>query len=111
MIPSNFTLPLATVEAALKTGTLKALATNGNWWLCRRNGKTQRWVTRPTEYRIPIKLGFHGHTIITHESLFCRPGDGNRTGARFLIEDMMPEGAKSSGPEKYSSYGTPKVME
>ena len=32
----------------------------------RRNGRTQTWKTRPTEFRIPIKHGLYTYAEITH---------------------------------------------
>jgi hypothetical protein len=31
----------------------------------RRNGRTKTWVTRPKEFRIPVKYGFYEHFYIT----------------------------------------------
>jgi hypothetical protein len=31
-----------------------------------RNGRTQTWRTRPTEYRVPVKYGLRGYGQITH---------------------------------------------
>jgi hypothetical protein len=31
----------------------------------RRNGRTQTWVTRPTEFRVPVKWGFRNCSQIT----------------------------------------------
>lgn len=35
----------------------------------RRNGRTQIWKTRPTEFRVPIKLGLYTYAAITHHDL------------------------------------------
>ena len=32
----------------------------------RRNGRTQLWVTRPEDFRIPVKFGMYGYGQITH---------------------------------------------
>lgn len=32
----------------------------------RRNGATQTWKTRPTEFRIPVKYGMYSYDNITH---------------------------------------------
>lgn len=34
----------------------------------RRNGKTQTWKTRPSEFRIPVKYGLYEYFNITHEN-------------------------------------------
>lgn len=31
----------------------------------RRNGRTQTWVTRPNEFRIPVKFGLRSYSQIT----------------------------------------------
>lgn len=56
------TLTLIDAEAALDSGRLYARMghnKHGEWsyWKLRRNGKTQTWKTRPSEYRIPVKGG------------------------------------------------------
>jgi hypothetical protein len=33
----------------------------------RRNGKTQTWKTRPTEFKIPVKYGFRTYDYITNQ--------------------------------------------
>ena len=45
------------IETALDEGRLQAQMVNGNWWDVRRNGQTKTWKTRPTEFRIPVKMG------------------------------------------------------
>ncbi len=37
---------------------------NGECLRVRRNGATQTWVTRPTEWRIPIKWGMRDYSQI-----------------------------------------------
>lgn len=32
----------------------------------RRNGRTQTWVTRPDDFRIPVKYGLRSYDAITH---------------------------------------------
>lgn len=49
----------------------------------RRNGQTQTWVTRPNNFRIPVKHGLYEHAQINHlnnesiyiasECLHCHP--------------------------------------
>lgn len=36
--------------------------------LARVNGRCMTWVTRPTEFRLPIKAGLYEHGYITHEN-------------------------------------------
>jgi hypothetical protein len=47
----------------------------------RRNGKTQTWVTRPDEFRVPVKYGLRGYGNITHLNA-----------AEFHIEEECPDG-------------------
>jgi len=35
---------------------------------CRRNGQTKTWVTRPNEFRVPIKHGFRECGYITDDN-------------------------------------------
>jgi hypothetical protein len=50
--------PCADIERKLDRGELEVAMANGNWW---------RGKTRPTEFRIPIKVGFRTCGAITHE--------------------------------------------
>ena len=45
------------IERALADRKLFVRMRNGNNWRVRRNGNTQRWATRPDEFRIPCKAG------------------------------------------------------
>src|SRR5215470_1573103 len=49
----EITMTRQELETALDAGKLFAHMRNGKWWRLRRNGKTQTWKTRPTEFRIP----------------------------------------------------------
>lgn len=44
--------------------------------VCRRNGKTQTWKTRPGHFKIPVKYGLYEYFYITHENAaeFCVEG-------------------------------------
>lgn len=79
-------MTLERIEAELDAGGVTAKAYNGNFWSCRRNGKTQLWKTRPGEFRIPVKIGFRSFGAITQASTIGRPGDGN--GPDFVINSM-----------------------
>lgn len=57
------------IEDALDAGKLEVLMTNGNWWTCRRNGKTKTWKTRPDDFRIPVKCGFRTTFQLTPTTL------------------------------------------
>lgn len=72
------------IETALDAGKLWANMGNGRWWVCRRNGKTQTWKTRPDDYRIPVKAGFRSTGQITPDN--ARPDV-------FHIGDAAPSGA------------------
>jgi hypothetical protein len=56
------------IELALDAGTLWASMQNGRYWRLRRNGRTQTWKTRPTDFRIPVKAGLKSCGEITHTS-------------------------------------------
>lgn len=60
---------LAQIETALDAGLIETQMANGNWWRVRRNGQTKTWKTRPTEFSIPVKIGFNRYGAITHQSL------------------------------------------
>lgn len=34
----------------------------------RRNGQTQTWVTRPNDFKVPIKYGLRDYTYITQDN-------------------------------------------
>lgn len=34
----------------------------------RRNGATKVWVTRPNEFRVPIKFGLRDYAYLTHDN-------------------------------------------
>lgn len=57
------------IEAALDHGRLFVLMQNGRYWQARRNGRTQTWKTRPSEFRIPLKAGLRATGEITHRSV------------------------------------------
>ena len=59
---------LTLVEKALSEGRLFCAMANGNYWRCRRNGRTKLWKTRSGEFRIPIKAGFRTCGYVTHRS-------------------------------------------
>lgn len=56
------------IETALTKRQLWMLMRNGRWWQARRNGMTKTWVTRPGEFRIPIKCGLKSCGYITHDT-------------------------------------------
>ena len=57
------------IEHALDQGKLFVRMRNGNNWRVRRNGQTQRWITRPDEFRIPCKAGLRLTFQLTHVDL------------------------------------------
>jgi hypothetical protein len=57
------------LETALDNGSLYARMGNGNYWKCRRNGKTQTWKTRPNDFRIPVKAGLKSCGAIDHHNV------------------------------------------
>ena len=78
-----FTLPATQAEALLDGGALSARMSNGRYWRLRRNGATKRWVTRPAEFRIPVKAGLRACGYITERSGFA-----HAPGADFLISTL-----------------------
>lgn len=59
-------MTLAQIEEALDAGRLEANVHSIKWWKLRRNGRTQRWKTRPHAFRIPVKAGIRSTGQITH---------------------------------------------
>ena len=57
------------IETALDQGRLQAHMSNGNWWDVRRNGSTKTWKTRPTEFRIPVKMGLRSCDYIDQNNM------------------------------------------
>jgi hypothetical protein len=55
------------IETALADGRLEVAMAHGRWWRARRNGKTRIWVTRPTEFSIPIKVGLKACARLTND--------------------------------------------
>jgi hypothetical protein len=72
------------IELALKRGLLAARMANGNAWQLRRNGQTQTWKTRPSEFRIPVKAGLKSYGAITERSVITLSSD-DRT---YIVEQM-----------------------
>lgn len=62
-------LSLAEIERHLDVGNIEASMNNKRWWRVRRNGATKRWVTRPKEFRIPVKAGLRSCAYICHHNL------------------------------------------
>jgi hypothetical protein len=60
---------LEETERLLDTGRLGVRMGNGRVWQARRNGRTQRWATRPDDFRIPIKMGLNRYSDITQEDI------------------------------------------
>ena len=60
---------LSELETLLDSGQLECLMASGRWWKLRRNGRTQRWKTRPSAFRIPVKAGFRSCTTLTEDDL------------------------------------------
>lgn len=59
----------AEFETALDAGNVKARMSNGNLWMVKRNGRTQTWKTRPSEFRIPIKIGFRDYGSVDQRNI------------------------------------------
>lgn len=61
------------LETLLDQGKLGFKVQRGKVWRVRRNGKTQTWKTRPTDFRIPVKIGYREYHEITHLNMNCQP--------------------------------------
>jgi hypothetical protein len=76
------------IEAALDTGELWAAMVSRfkptRYWRVRRNGKTQTWKTRPSEFSIPVKAGLREHARITETSYVATVGDTDWQNANFV---------------------------
>lgn len=84
------------IELALDSGHLWAAMRNGRYWKLRRNGATQRWKTRPAEYRIPVKAGLKSYGNVTHTSYVSRISDADWRSAHFVatMTDVDPNDVK-----------------
>ena len=76
------------IEAALDAGDLYIQMKTRRWWKLRRNGKTQRWKTRPNDFRIPIKFGLKNYGAIEH-SHFIRGEHMDPENIRY-VDDIPP---------------------
>lgn len=68
-----------TKQQALTLDTFHA-AHHANATKCaiyRRNGMTQTWITRPNDFRVPVKFGMYTYNNITHNEahLVYAPND------------------------------------
>jgi hypothetical protein len=82
------------IEASLQNGQLWAAMGNGRYWKLRRNGATQRWKTRPNDYRVPVKAGLKSCGQITHTSSVANIlDDANWRSANFVIAKTDPNNA------------------
>lgn len=57
------------LETALDAKRLYMRMPTGNWWVVRRNGKTQTWKTRDGAFRIPFKAGLRATGALTESDL------------------------------------------
>ena len=73
------------IESALERGDLWAAMRNGRYWKARRNGATQRWKTRPFDYRIPVKAGLKSYGDVTHTSRVAFLSDPDFSSADFVV--------------------------
>jgi hypothetical protein len=84
------TITLQSIEGCLASGQLWAHTRNGRYWVLRRNGMTQKWKTRPADYRIPVKAGLKSCGEVTHRSAVALIGDTNWRTADFVISNIDP---------------------
>jgi hypothetical protein len=84
-------ITLQYIENSLYNGELWAHMRNGRYWRLRRNGQTQKWKTRPDDYRIPVKAGLKSCGEITHRSAVALLlADNNWRQADFVIAKTDP---------------------
>lgn len=76
-----------------------SLRKNGECQLWRRNGSTQTWKTRPTEYRIPVKNGLKNFGYITHTT------EAHLERACTVVPVRNLTGVKSSNVQPDNSVG------
>jgi hypothetical protein len=72
------------IETALDKGQLWIAMTNGNYWQCRRGGRTKTWVNKPGHFRLSVKYGLKNWSAITHDDLKYVSG-------HYLISETKPE--------------------
>lgn len=78
-------ITLEQIEERLSHGELWGAMRNGRFWRLRRNGKTQRWKTRPADFRIPVKAGLRACGEVTQRSAVALcPDDSNWRQADFV---------------------------
>ena len=73
-------MELQQIELALEAGNMLVRMRNGKLLQVRRNGKTQKWVHKPGEFRIPVKFGFNSFDAITHNDVVELQGVGDNNG-------------------------------
>lgn len=78
------------IENSLYNGELWAAMRNGRYWRLRRNGQTQKWKTRPNDFRIPVKAGLKTCGEITHTSRVAVVMDTDWRTAEFVISTDDP---------------------
>lgn len=61
-------LTRAHIESALDNGQLYWWRGADKFYLCRRIGRTQLWVTRPDEWRVPTKAMFKSYPKLNNHS-------------------------------------------
>lgn len=80
---------LEEIEYALDHSMLWVHMTRGRHWLCRRNGRTKRWVRDPERFELPLKAGFK-----TYGTIYLCSEVGIEVGYDFVISDVNPTGGK-----------------
>lgn len=82
------------IENALACCNIWAKMTNGRYWRVRRNGATKLWVTRPDQFRIPVKAGFKSYGYIDHTSIVRMAEAFDAESADFVISAVNPAEVK-----------------
>lgn len=87
-----------TLDQAVKLSTFHVVdeIDKTRCYVWRRNGQTQTWVTRPDQYRVPVKYGWHHYGSICAPTVPVKPGQVGIGTNVFAREDCPAcKGAKS----------------
>jgi hypothetical protein len=82
---------LSVIEPALDSSCLWAAMAGGGYWRCRRNGTTQLDKSKPSYFRIPIKVGLRQTGSIVNDKISLAAfGEPAWQDADFVISTIDP---------------------
>lgn len=81
------------IEQALADGKLWVRVANGNFWVLRRGGRTKLWKTKPSAFRIPVKVGLGATAAITEFTVVRMFSEPHSLLAHLVICDRNPADA------------------